>query len=89
MPAMEAQTAEAKVLETLADPEWDFRTIESIVRDTQLDRNEVVRILENSPEVRQSLVPNRDGRPIFTLKSRPIKIREKAALIQRLLAKSF
>ena len=72
----------------LANPQWDFRTIAGIVKETGLSEDEVCRELEEHRfEIRQTL--SRDRQPIFTLKSRPRKLRETLADLRLFASKSF
>lgn len=81
---------ERKVLEALADPLWDFRTISGISKETGLTPAEIKKALDAHPDlVRQSLVPDRHGRSLYTLRERPIKLREKLALLQIFVTKSI
>ncbi len=64
---------ERKVLETLADPTWDFRTCDGIARSTGLPEREVQEIVakyEAQDIIRQSPVRDKHGRSLFTLTSR-------------------
>ena len=81
---------ERRVLETLADPKWDFRTISGIAKETGFPESEIKEVLEKNPAlVRRSLVPGRQGQSLYTLQERPIKLREKLALLQVFLTKSI
>ena len=65
----------AKVQAALANPAWDFRTVDGITRDTSLPRERVERVLRrNRSMVRRAV--SRDRRAVYTLKSRPKKLRE-------------
>ena len=72
----------------LKDPEWDFRTATGIAKDTGLDRERVECLLDqHRPELRQTI--SGDGRVIFTLRSRPKKMREVFADLRLFASKSF
>ena len=74
-----------KVQAALEKSEWDFRTVEGIARDTQLEPGRIELLLRsNRSRVRQTL--SRDRRVIYTLKSRPKKLREVFADIQTFLS---
>ena len=77
-----------RVLDTLANPDWDFRTTEGIAKDTEIDVNEVRKILEdNIPNfVRKSLLPDQYGRDIYAPAGRKIKFREHLAVVHYLIA---
>jgi hypothetical protein len=56
-----------KVLRALENPEWEWRTVTGVAAETGLDPEEVVGILEESPdEVIRSEVPDARGRPLYT-----------------------
>ena len=81
---------EKKVFEALSNPKLDFRTISGISKETGSSESEVKEILDKHPElIRKSLVRDRDGHELFTLRSRHIKIREHLAVIQRILSTPF
>lgn len=69
-----------KVQAALANPDWDFRTVDGIARDTGLPRKHVERLLqEHRAAVRRTV--SRRGRArnwqfVYTLKSRPTRFRE-------------
>jgi hypothetical protein len=73
----------------LADPKWDFRTIPGLAKATGLSEDEVQALLEaHSDQVRQSAIPDRQGRALYTLRSRSKKVREILAEVRAYLAKS-
>ena len=75
-----------KVRAALANPGWDFRTVDGIARETRLSSNVVERLLAvNRSWIRQTL--SQDHRVIYTLKSRPKKLREIFADIQLLVSR--
>ncbi len=81
---------ERRVWEALSDPAWDFRTIDGISKATGLPESEVRAILEKYPDLhRKSAVPDQQGRELFTLRSRPVKIRERVAFLRTLVTKSI
>lgn len=68
------------VKKSLQNSKWDFRTLEGIARETKLPKEEISKLLyENKNLFRESLAPNSKGERLFTLKSRPVKFREKIA----------
>ncbi len=81
---------EQAVFEALANPLWDFRTIDGVVEETHLSPSEVEAILNKHTNLfRKSLVPDVQGRSLYTLCSRPVTWRERLAVARMLLAKSF
>jgi hypothetical protein len=78
-----------RVQSALADPRWDFRTISGLAKAANLSEEEVEMLLgAHRDEVRQSAVPDRHGRALFTVSSRPKKMRELLAEIRAYLAGS-
>lgn len=78
----------SKVHEALADSRWDFRTVGGISRQTGLDRDRVRQLLkQHRSEVRQNMSRNREA--VYTLASRPMKMREILADIQRFARNSL
>lgn len=77
-----------KVRSALGNPDWDFRSIDGIAKETELDPLEVREaILRNMSQVRQARA--RDGNIIYTLDSRPMRAREVMAVVHRLASKSL
>lgn len=80
---------EAKVIQQLEDPQWDFRTIEGIARATGLAEDNVEAALEQRPDVvREALVRDAQGRRLFTLREKPVSRRERLAFLRSVAAKS-
>lgn len=81
---------ERKVIEALANPEWDFRTVAGIARETGLNLSYVKETLGKFPQlIRHCDVPDKDGRLLYTLSNRPKKFRERLALFRVFLTKSL
>jgi len=75
------------VKEACADAKWDFRTIDGIVAEKQLDRRQVELLLRSRPDVfRRSPVPDKKGNTLFTLAHKPIRWRERLAFLHHLFA---
>ncbi len=90
MPGEITSFNEKKVFESLSNPKYDFRTISGISKETGLFQSEVREILDKYPKlIRKSLVRNREGDELFTIRSRPIKIRERLAELRMFLAMPF
>lgn len=78
-----------RVLRALGDRRWDFRTIPGLAKETEMSEDEITEILASlDDQVRQSDVPDRQGRRLFTLKSRPPTGLERLAKLRNFLAKS-
>jgi hypothetical protein len=79
-----------QIFDVLSDFRWDFWTVEAIAKETGLSLDEVKKTIDSNQEnIRKSSVPDRKGRDLYTLSSKPMKIQEYLALLRILLAKSF
>jgi len=74
--------ATSKVAKALDHPQWDFRTIEGIAKETGLSNFTIEKTLEDPSRFRKSPVTDRLGRSLFTLASHPIRWREYLAVLQ-------
>ena len=62
---------EGKVFEALADPKWDFRTIEGLSQETKLPEARVSEIiLKFGHLTRKSRIPDKQGRELYTLRDK-------------------
>lgn len=81
---------ERKVFHALADPAWDFRTIDGISESTGISASNVADILAKYPAlVREYPIPDRRGRRLFTLRPRRPKRQELIAEIRSFVTKSI
>jgi predicted transcriptional regulator len=65
---MVTDPVERKVFEALADPAWDFRTIEGLMKATKLSQSEVEKIIAKYQGlVRRSPMRDKKGRRLYTL----------------------
>jgi len=56
-----------KVLTALENPNYEWRTVEGVIKETSLPEGRVRTILkEHSDLIMQSSVPDKDGRSLFT-----------------------
>ena len=79
-----------RVLNALGDRRWDFRTVQSIAQETLLEPSVVKTLLaEHESEVRRPMVPDRQGRELFTARDRQPGLREIVQTIQRYVSKSL
>lgn len=61
----------------LANDKRGLRTVDGLVRETRLTKQEVLRLLnEHKNEIRASYVTDSSGRSMYTLKSNSIRPRE-------------
>ena len=59
---------EKKVIQSLRNPEWDYRTISGIAKETGLDEKMVGDILKSRKDlIRESIVRSASGERLFTL----------------------
>jgi len=80
---------EVKVFESLADGNWDFRSLDGIKRATGLQTDDVVRILNRHPDlVRNSSMPDKKGRTLYTLRETPQTFGEKFGAVKSYVSKS-
>ena len=60
---------ERAVFETLADPDWDFRTVSGIAKSTELPPKTVRQIIVKYPEyIGKSEYPDADDHELYYLK---------------------
>ena len=80
---------ERKVFAALSDPAYDFRTVSGLSKEVGLPEFEVRAILDRYPElIRKSAVADEEGRELFTLSSRPLRVTERLALLRAFIVKS-
>lgn len=81
---------ERKVFEALADPEWDFRTVDGIRKVSGLPDHEILSILKKYEGgfVRKSDLPEPRGRDIYTLKTDRAETQELLAKLRTFISKS-
>ena len=88
--ASDRTTGWERVRMALEDPRWDFRTVESIGQETGLEVASVRNLLDqHKSDVRGPMLPDRDGRELFTSRSRPRGWREIVHTLQRCVSKSL
>jgi len=77
------------VKRALENPDWDFRTIDGLVKDTGLSREEIKRLLdEHGDEVRKAYVTDRNGNILYAPAEKPLKLRELLANIRAFITKT-
>ena len=80
---------EVKVFESLADTNWDFRSLNGISRATGIQPGDVVTILTRRHDlVRTSSIPDKKGRTLYTLRERPQTLGEKFGAVKSYVTKS-
>lgn len=58
------------VIKALGNNKYDYRTAEGIARETNIPVNKVMVILNDDKRVRTSIIKRKDGKKIYTLKSK-------------------
>ena len=59
------------VIGGLADPQWEWRTVDGLARSASISPDEVRRVLRtHSPMIQRSSTSTADGKDLYTLKSR-------------------
>jgi hypothetical protein len=80
---------ERKIFEALSDSRWDYRTVDGIADQVGVATTSVFEVLNKySDLVRKVGMPDRKGRELYTLRSRPETPSEKLALARTFVAKS-
>lgn len=78
-----------RVFEALSDQNWDFRTVDGIVKATNLSADDVREILRKHHDlIRMSPVPDRNGRELYTLRSRPHRLKEYLSQLRTVFSKT-
>ena len=88
--AVAKEPEEDLVFAALADQGWDFRTIPGVSRSTGLESERVETIVQShlGSRIRESTVPGRHGRRLFTIADKKITPAEQWALSRLLISKS-
>ena len=80
---------EVRVFESFADSKWDFRSLDGISRTTGLQAGDVLSILTRHHDlVRSSVIPDRKGRTLYTLRENPQTFGEKIGALKSYVTKS-
>jgi len=81
---------ERAIFTALADPLWDFRTVQGIARSAGVEEREVESVLAKYPTlVRVSPIPDSLGRELYALRSRSRPKAEDVAIAQRVISKNL
>ena|SRR5438270_1706759 len=75
-----------RVLRALSNPQWDFRTIGGIARDSKLSREQVERVLADHQDLFRQSHLTRNGAPLYTLREKPESLRERYAELRDFIA---
>jgi hypothetical protein len=81
---------ERKVFESLADPHWDYRTVDGIQKASGLPPEKVQDILHKyeGAYIRRSSVPDRQGRELYTLQTDRADVQEILRKLRTFISKS-
>jgi hypothetical protein len=72
------------------DPEWNYRTIGGIERDTGVAAEKIAHVLRSSPELaRETAFTDDTGNPIYARANQPKTILERYEMVRRVLARAF
>jgi hypothetical protein len=69
MTAVNDTETRGKVLKALGNPKYKWRTLTGIAEEAHVDREIVLKILEESEDVVRSAVPGPHGEALFTTRS--------------------
>lgn len=58
------------LIRALHDQRWDYRTIEGLAKELNTAEKEIERYLDSEPEIRKSIMKDKYGRSLYTLKKR-------------------
>lgn len=62
------------LINALQNPRWDYRTSEGLAKELKVTENEIKKYLDSEPEIRKSVMKDKDGRSLYTLKKRKTAI---------------
>lgn len=80
---------ERKVFSALDNPRWDFRTIEALKREIGLPSSKIEKIIHKYKDlIRQSPVPDKKGRRLYTLTERGQRFGEIFNIIRQSVTKT-
>ncbi|EOB1224823.1 hypothetical protein V5G98_16970 [Vibrio cholerae] len=58
------------LIKALRNEQWDYRTSESLAKELKVSEKELKKHLESDPEIRKSIMKDKHGRSLYTLKKR-------------------
>jgi len=77
------------IKQALENPEWDFRTLDGLAKDTGLSREEVKRLLDqHGDEIRKAYVTDRNGNILYAPAQKPVRFRELLANVRAFITKT-
>ena len=60
----------ADLIKALHDQRWDYRTSEGLAKELKVAEKEVKKYLDSEPEIRKSIMKDKYGRSLYTLRKR-------------------
>jgi hypothetical protein len=75
-----------RVRHALSNPQWDFRTIGGIARETELSHEQAERVLADHQDLFRQSHLTHNGAPLFTLREKPESLRERYAELRDFIA---
>ncbi|EIC5077212.1 hypothetical protein K9512_004705 [Vibrio parahaemolyticus] len=60
----------ADLIKALHDQKWDYRTSEGLAKELKAGEKEIKQYLNSEPEIRKSIMKDKYGRSLYTLKKR-------------------
>jgi hypothetical protein len=86
----EAKSLVERVSDELANPEWDFRTVNGLARALGQTPAAIEQVLDENPDlVRWVGATNEHGEQLLVRRSQPVTRRERLLALRSALAKSF
>ena len=83
-------TNELLIIKAISNPKFDFRTINGIAKETNLNTQIIESTINKYPNIiRKCKIPNKNNESLFTLSNKPVSIRENIAFWLFLIKKSL
>jgi hypothetical protein len=81
---------DSRILDALRDPKWDFRTINGLATELQIPPKRIELVMQkHAGSIRRSLVPDRSGEPLYTMRTPHMTPQERLALLRIFVTKSI
>ena len=80
---------ERSIFEALSNPNWDFRTMDALIKESGLSESEIELIFSKYINlIRESPVRDQKGRRLFTLRSKKVSMSEILNIVRGAVSKS-
>lgn len=77
------------IKKALENPDWDFRTLDGLAKETGLSREEIRALLDDhQDDTRKSYVTDRSGNVLYAPADKPVSLREILANIRAFVTKT-